>query len=327
MADSYILAPTQPPPWRWHPDDLAARLRRRWPRMRVRAGTPSGSATLLDAMVRDDPPIRSLGVALQQSGSTIVLDPAGPADAVEFTLWYLAQLPGFDPPVHLTVQSRPAVMVVLGRDTTAEQLLTALAPPDVARPAHQAVGALAAAIGDRVGGSPWWLRLCTTVGAASRRWVTLTGAALVATLDLDSDAEPLLREAARLLALRAAVHELTSSDQAAATLAAPPPVDDAVRALLTEHTLCQHLADNAGIRLVAQTTAWTQLGWQQGNYTHHCYHAAWGEPDPRFWMDTDEARRRRTTLTRLYADIGVHIDAGRHTIRFERHPDPSMVAI
>jgi hypothetical protein len=327
MAQSYVLTHAQPPPWRWHPDDLAARLRRRWPRVRIGApDTRPGSTMLLDATIRDEPPIRALRVAVRESCWAIVLDPADPADVVAFTLWYLGQLHGFDPPVHLTTPAQPTVTVALGADTTAEHLLTALVPLDVARPAPHPVGAAAAAIHDRVSVGPWWPRLRTALCRAAHQWATLTGVALVANLDLETDAEALLREAVRVLALRAAVHELTGSDQAAATLVAPPPVDDAIRALLAEQTICRQLADD-GIRLVAQTTAWTPLGWQAGNYTHLCYRAAWGEPDSRFWLDAAEAHRRLSVLTRLYADIGIRATAGRHTIRFEHHPDPSMVGI
>src|SRR5207245_11647021 len=96
------------------------------------------------------------------------------------------------------------------------------------------------------------------------------------------DAESLVRQALRVLARRAAVYERTGSTATSVTLAAPPPVDDAVRVVLAEHTLCTQLAQHVGIQLVQQTTEWTPLGWQTGNYTHQCYQAAWQEPDPRY---------------------------------------------
>jgi len=278
-------------------------------------------------MIRDAPPIRALGVALREPGWAILLDPADPADAAEFALWYLKQLPSLHPPVLLSSVGPPAITATLGPRTTAEDLLSVLAPLDVARPAAAAVGALAAAIHDGVSASVWWRQVCAIVRANPHRRVTLAGAMLVASLDPRADTEPLLREAARILALRAAVHRLTGSDTTAATLIASPPVDDAVRAVLAEHTLCRNLTEATGIRLVAQTTAWTPLGWQADNYTHHCYRSAWGEPDRRFWLDAAEVRRRLTALARLYADIGIHAHTGGHRIRFERHPDPSMVAI
>jgi len=169
--------------------------------------------------------------------------------------------------------------------------------------------------------------LVDAVRILPRRWATLTGLALVAQLDLATDAEPLLGQAWCLLALRAAVYELTGSVATAATLAAPAPVDDAVRIVLAEHTLCLHLAEDAGIRLVQQTSEWTPLGWTPGNYTDRCYRAAWGEPPDRYWIAAEEEPRRLAILNELWADIGIGRDAHRHRIRFEPRPDPSMVAV
>lgn len=325
MGTQYLLAPDAAPPWRWRPDDLATRMRRRWPRLRTGTDDGPDAPALLHATIRDHPPIRALAVTLPGPGWAVVIDTADPAAAVDFTLWYLGQVPGFEPPVRLAIADRTTVP--LASDTTADELLTVLVPPDVPRPDAGSVGALAAATSDRVTASVAWQRVCTTVQTWAPPWTMLTGLALVATLDLATDTGPLLREAVRILALRAAVYELTGSDTTAATLVAPPPVDDTVRAVLAEHSLCRHLIDETGVRLVAQTTAWTLAGWQAGDYTYRCYRAAWGEPDPRYWLDADETRRRLAILARRYADIGIGCHLRRHSIRFERWPDPSMVAV
>ena len=322
----YTLTPHEQPPWRFAANDFAVRIRQRWRHARTGIGDLPGSPMLLHVLVPFDPPCRELGIALDAEGWAVVLDPADPATATEFALWYLTQLPGFDPPVHL-ITEHYEVSLELRRDTTAEELLTVLAPTDVARPDPQAVGRRAAEIVDLIHHSAHHPQLAAAARMLPHRWVTLTGIALVVTLDLTTDAEPLLREAWRLLALRAAVYELTGSHTTAATLVAPAPVDDAVRVVLAEHTLSTQVAQELGIWLVQQTTEWTPLGWQPGNYTHRCYQAAWGEPDERYWIDADETTRRLTTLTSRYADIGIRRGGSQHNLRFPCLPDPSMLAI
>ncbi len=323
MGHECTLTPEQQPPWQFTPHDFAARIKSRWPRARIGFGDQPGSPMLLHAMI---PAVaRELGITLDAEGWAVILDPANPAAVVEFSVWYATQLPAFDPPVYLIVNDF-AARIPLRRDTTAEELLTVLAPVDAARPDPQTVGARAAEIETRIRRSSHHRQLVGAARMLPQRWATLSGLALVAQLNLDTDAEPLLREAIRILALRAAVRELTGSDTTAATLVAPVPVDDVVRVVLAEHPLCAQMADDVGIRLVQQTTEWTPSGWQHGNYTHHCYQAAWGEPDRRYWIDADETARRLTTLNGRYFDIGIH-GGGRHTIRFEPRPDPSMVAI
>ncbi len=323
MGLEYTLAPKEKPPWRFTPADFAARIKNHWPHARTGTGDLPGSPMLLHALIPADPLSRELGIALDAEGWAVWLDPANPAAAVEFTLWYITQLPGFDPPVFLIVNDF-AAEIPLRPDTTAEELLTVLAPVDVARPEPQIVGVRAAEIDGRIRSSSHHRRLVASARTLPRRWATLTGLPLVAQLDLATDAQPLLREALRVLALRAAVHELTGSAMTAATLVAPAPVDDAVRVVLAEQPSCAQVADDVGIRLVHQSTEWTPLGWHAGNYTDRCYRAAWGQPDERYWIDAAETARRLNTLTRLYADIGIR--PGGHSLRFPRLPDPSMVA-
>ncbi len=326
MGHEYTLAPRVEPGWRFTRDEFALRLKRRWPHARLGQAEPAGSPALLHALIPAQPPSRELGIALSADGWAVWLDPATPAAAVDFTLWYVTQLPSPDPLVYLVVDGF-AAEIPLRPDTTAEDLLTVLAPADAARPDPQLVGARAGTILDRVRGSTCHRPLIEAVRMLPRRWATLTGLALVAQLDLATDAEPLIGQAWRLLALRAAVHELTGSERTAATLVAPAPVDDAVRVVLAEHTLCRSLAENLGIRLVQQTSEWTPLGWTPGNYTDRCYRTAWGEPPDRYWIAAAEESRRLAILNGLWLDAGIGRDGQRHRIRFDPRPDPSMVAV
>jgi hypothetical protein len=326
MGREYTLTPREKPPWRFAPPDFTARIKNRWPHARIGTGDVAGSPALLHVRIPADPFSRELGIALDAEGWAVWLAPANPAAAVEFALWYVTQLPGFDPPVFLIASGLDAE-ISLRRDTTAEELLTILAPVDVARPDPQIVGRRAAEILHSIHASSRVRRMVAAARLLPQRWATLTGLALVAQLDLATDVEPLLDEALRVLALRAAVYELTSSDAVAATLVAPPPVDDTVRVVLAEYTLCVQVAQEVGAQLVQQTTEWTPLGWQYGNYTHHCYRTAWGEPNERYWIDVAEATRRLKILNRAYADIGIRGNGSRHNIRFQNLPDPSLIAI
>ena len=210
-------------------------------------------------------------------------------------------------------------------DIRHEELLAELVPLPVPRPDPRAVGRPAAEILDRVIGSEEYQRLAHDVLLQRHRWATLTGLPLIARLNLDRDAEPLLREALRTLALRAAVHRITGSDDTAATLAVPAPVDDMIRVVLAEHTLCAQLSRQLGIHFVRMLTAWDHFGWRPLDYTHQCYLCAGWDLDERYWIDADETARRRKVLNTRYADIGIR-RGGQHNLRFEPLPDPSMVA-
>ncbi len=325
MGHLYTLAPHQQPHWRFTSDDFTARLRRRWPRSRMDLGDGPGSPPLLRALVPFDAP-RELGIALLEDGWTVTLDPADPATAAEFTLWYVGQLPTLEPPVYLTAGDKTAGPLALHPDIRHDELLAELVPLHIPRPDPPAVGRAAAEILDRVLNSEEYPPLAHDVLLQRHRWATFTGLPLIARLDLDRDGEPLLREALRTLALRAAVYEISGSDDTAATLAVPAPIDDMVRVVLAEHTLCTQISRRLGIRFVRMLTAWDHFGWRPLDYTHQCYlHAGW-ELNERYWIDADETARRLKTLNGRYFDIGIQ-SAGRHTIRFERLPDPSMVAI
>jgi len=151
-------------------------------------------------------------------------------------------------------------------------------------------------------------------------WATFTGYPIIARFDLERDAAPLVVEALRVLALKAAVFELTGGDEETAELVISAPVDEMVHAVLAQYTLCQAMTARLGIRFVHMTDR-ERFGWYRDDYTHRCYVAAgWGEPDPRYWIDGNETARRLAVLNRRYALIGIR-DSGRgHDIGFEPEP-------
>ena len=64
---------------------------------------------------------------------------------------------------------------------------------------------------------------------------------------MERDAAPLLGEALRVLALKAAVFELCGGDEHAAELLVPAPVDEMIHAVLAQFTLMTHLQRDLGV--------------------------------------------------------------------------------
>jgi len=185
-------------------------------------------------------------------------------------------------------------------------------------------GRRAATIVDRITGCDEGLHLEAATRLHPEHWATFPGVAVIARLDAATDAEPLFREAIRLLALATAGCELTGNP-AAAALTGPAPVEGMVRAVLAQHTLCHRLTQRLGITLAEPRG---DGGYRPGDHTHRCYLAAgWGEPDPRFWLDADETARRLAILTQLYASIGIHAAGQRHDLRFTPQLTAAMVGI
>jgi hypothetical protein len=147
-------------------------------------------------------------------------------------------------------------------------------------------------------------------------WATFTGYPIIARFDLERDAGPLFVEAMRVLALKAAVFELSHGDEHVAELVVSAPVDEMVHAVLAQYTLCQSMTERLGIRFVHMTDQ-ERFGWERGDYTHECYRAAgWGEPDGRYWIDDAETRRRHQVLFARYESIGIHGGGRSHGIDF-----------
>jgi len=90
-----------------------------------------------------------------------------------------------------------------------------------------------------------------------------------------------------------------------------------VHAVLAQYTLCQTMTGRLGIRFVHMTDR-ERFGWHRGDYSHQCYLAAgWGEPNPRYWIDADEHKRRLKILNGKYQSVGIHRDGRAHDIDFD----------
>src|SRR5262245_36402623 len=119
--------------------------------------------------------------------------------------------------------------------------ITAIAQPD-----PQIVGPRANAILDAIRADEDFGRLAGSTGLYASCWSTFTGYPIVANFDLDLDTQPLLAEALKVLALKAAVFELTDGDETTAELLVPAPVDEMVHAVLAQHTLVVQLQQRIG---------------------------------------------------------------------------------
>jgi hypothetical protein len=193
-------------------------------------------------------------------------------------------------------------------------------------PEPAAVGRRAAQILDLVEGCEEYDRLVASTRLYPDCWATFTGYPLVACFDLATDAGPLFDEALRVLALKAAVYELSAGDEAAAELVIAAPVDEMVHAVLAQYTLCVQLTERLGIRFVHMTDQ-ERFGYQPGNYTHRCYLAAgWGEPNSRYWIDAEQTSWRLAVLTARYEQIGIHDGGRRHDIDFTADRQPASAA-
>lgn len=142
------------------------------------------------------------------------------------------------------------------------------------------------------------------------RWPGLLGATVVERLDLARDGAPLLEEAARALAIKAAANALADDDLPGA-LPVAIPVEEAVHALTAHRDLLWRITHRTGIRLI-QLTHTTALAYRPGCLTYDTYCAAWGEPPARYWLDHDTARQYH--LLRLYT--ATDLKPGSHNITF-----------
>jgi len=92
-------------------------------------------------------------------------------------------------------------------------------------PEPKLVGERAAQILDAMHDHPGYDRLRGSSMKYSTCWATFTGYPVISQWSLERDADPLLTEALRILALKAAVFELTDGNEDAAELLVPAPVD------------------------------------------------------------------------------------------------------
>ena len=182
-------------------------------------------------------------------------------------------------------------------------------PEDVARTAAP----ILAAIHD----DPEYPRLVATCKQYDEDWNCVTGTLTIARWDLADDAEPLIEEAVRALALKAAVYRLTG-DERTAELPIARPVDEVLHAVLAQRTLTERIAKRTGAQIIHMTdTEVAAPAYEDGDYTTACYAKAFGhEPPSRYWIGAAEHARRADIIADRLREVGL-LDAGhRHHISF-----------
>ena len=196
--------------------------------------------------------------------------------------------------------------------------------PHTTMPTAAEVGRGAAQVLARIQNDPEFAALRRSSLKYADCWSTYTGYPLVANWDLDYDAPPLFEEGLKVLALKAAVYDLTQDDIAAELLVSPP-VDEMVHAIIAQAGLTKRIFDRQHITCVHQTDH-EEFGWGWGDYTSQCYtEAGWGAPPARYWIDAAETLRRRKLLNARYEQIGIGRDGRRHGINFQE-AEPELVA-
>src|SRR5260370_1070479 len=115
----------------------------------------------------------------------------------------------------------------------------------ITRPEPAQVAPVAALILRAIHNDPEYPRLIDGCGRYDPDWTCPTGPLAIARWNQVTDAEPLLEEALRLLALKAAVFALTG-DEEAAELPASRPVDEVFHAILAQRTLTERMAQRCG---------------------------------------------------------------------------------
>jgi hypothetical protein len=189
-------------------------------------------------------------------------------------------------------------------------------------------GARAARILEAMRAHPAYDRLRNSSMRYSTCWATFTGYPVVSQWSLERDAGPLLTEALRVLALKAAVFELTGGDEDAAELLVPAPVDEMVHAVLAQFTVMTQMQTDLGV-VFPHATELERFTYTRGCLTDDYYAAAgWGEQPLRYWLDSAEVNRRLAILNSRYGQAGIGKDGRSHDITFEasRAADQRMVA-
>ena len=148
-------------------------------------------------------------------------------------------------------------------------------------------------------------------------WATFTGYPLVSQFRLDRDAEPLLTEALRCLALKAAVFEATDGDEKAAELLLPAPVDEMIHAVLAQFTVMTRIQNDLGV-IFPHATENEEFRYERGGHTDDLYAAAgWGPQPLRYWLGITEVNRRLALLGERYDDAGIHGFGRQHDFTFD----------
>lgn len=188
----------------------------------------------------------------------------------------------------------------------------------------QKVGRRAARILAAIKAHPLHERLTSSSMKYSTCWATFTGYPLVSGWNLDTDAGPLLTEALRVLALKAAVFDLTGDEKDAELLVAPP-VDEMIHAVLAQFTVMTRMQADLEVTF-PHATELEEFTYSRGCVTDAYYAAAgWGEQPLRYWLDAAEVDRRLAILDTLYTGAGVRGSGRAHDIDFDTTSVPAAV--
>ncbi len=184
-------------------------------------------------------------------------------------------------------------------------------------PSPHAAGERAAVILDAIEAHPEFARLRSSTLAYPECWASFTGYPLIAEWDLDADGPNLFVEALRVLAMKAAVYELTGDEKAAELLVAAP-VDEAVHALIAQFTILSRIQRDLSVTFIHSTDN-ERFAYDAEGYTDQVYRAAgWGELPRRYWLGKAETVRRLDILFESYESIGVQQGGRSHYFTFGR---------
>ncbi|MER7471711.1 hypothetical protein [Micromonospora sp. NPDC000018] len=189
------------------------------------------------------------------------------------------------------------------------------------------VGRRAAEILDQMHSHPAYNRLHSSSMKYSSCWATFTGYPAISRWSLERDAGPLLVEALRVLALKAAVFELSGGDEEAAELLVPAPVDEMVHAVLAQFTLMSRMQTDLGV-VFPHATELEEFTYTRGCRTDAYYAAAgWGEQPLRYWLDSAEVTRRLDQLNAHYQAAGLGRDGRSHDFNFDQAASSQAVPV
>ncbi|MFF4940852.1 hypothetical protein [Micromonospora sp. NPDC000729] len=199
-----------------------------------------------------------------------------------------------------------------------------MTPQSMPEPAE--VGRRAAEILDLITQHPSSERLRSSSMKYSSCWATFTGYPAISQWSLDRDAGPLLTEAMRVLALKAAVFELSGGDEEVAELLVPAPVDEMIHAVLAQFTLMSRMQRDLGVTF-PHATELEEFTYVRGCQTDAYYAAAgWGPQPLRYWLDFAEVTRRLDQLNAHYQAAGLGRDGRSHDFDFEK-PGPATAPV
>lgn len=184
-----------------------------------------------------------------------------------------------------------------------------------ALPAADAVAARAKEIMSAIEADPEFSDFTAAALKYDEAWTCFTGFPVISEWNLDADKRPLLTEGLRALSLKAAVFELGGQDEDMTEIPVAVPVDEMMHAMIAQPQLLARIAQRVGVSVIHQTDK-EHHDYVTGDYTHTAYAAAWGEPNPRYWVGHSEAGRRLKILDAKYAAAGFHRSGKEHSIDF-----------